>query len=76
MEKAYSKGDISIIKNLFDDSSLKMFERINEKLDLLLGFYYRSVNGKNKARDVLKVQKAKEELDSYLDILNSHKHRL
>lgn len=69
MENAYSKGDVSILSELFDEENYLLFEKINDRLDLLLGSYYRVNSGKKLADEDRRVMKAKADLDAYLSVL-------
>ena len=69
MEEAYSKGDMSMLSELFDEDNYILFEKINDKLDLLLGSYYRVNSGKKLPDEDERVLKAKNDLDEYLNSL-------
>ncbi|MBR3362645.1 MAG: hypothetical protein IKG40_01820 [Bacilli bacterium] len=72
MEKAYSSGNINLIKNFIGKDNFDIFDKINTRLDLLLGSYYRINNNKALKDEKTRVLKAKEELDQYLDILQKN----
>lgn len=71
-ENAYSCGDINIIKNCIGKDNYDVFDKINTRLDLLLGSYYRVNNNKALTDEDARVSKAKEELDEYLKILKNN----
>lgn len=66
MENAYSKGDISFIKDILGEENMYAFDAFNDKMDLLLGSYYRVNNGKALPDEDKRVLKAKKDLDEYL----------
>lgn len=73
MENAYSKGDIKIIKNALGEENINVFERFNDKMDLLLGSYYRVNSGKALPDEEDRILKAREVLDECLNIMGSVK---
>ena len=72
MEKAYSAGDVNIIKNHIGKVNYDIFDKINTRLDLLLGSYYRKNRGNVLKDEEERVLKAKEELDQYLELLKQN----
>lgn len=72
MEKAYSCGNINLIKNFIGEDNYDIFEKINTRLDLLLGSYYRVNNNRPLKDEKRRVLKAKEELDGYLETLKNN----
>ena len=72
MENAYSCGNIDIIKNYIGKDNFDIFEKINTRLDLLLGSYYRTNNNKALVDESERVLKAKGQLDEYLDVLQKN----
>ena len=72
MERAYSLGDVNIIKDYIGEDNYDIFDKINTRLDLLLGSYYRVNNNRALEDEDKRVARAKEELDGYLDILEKN----
>ncbi|MBR2832946.1 MAG: hypothetical protein IKE75_00650 [Bacilli bacterium] len=72
MEKAYSCGNINIVKDYIGEENSYTFEKINTRLDLLLGSYYRVNNNKALEDEQKRVLKAKEELNQYLELLQKN----
>lgn len=67
MENAISKGDINEITKYLDEQSLQAFNIYNDKMDLLLGSYYRYENNKTLKNEEQIVQQAKTDLEDNLN---------